>query len=51
MSHAELEIQVPQKEDGVPLNTLYVRRDGNNVNDKQYADLFTLKSAQEYIRQ
>ena len=39
-----------KKEDGVPLNTLYVRRDGNNVNDKQYADLFTLKSAQEYIK-
>lgn len=38
-----------KKEDGMPLNTLYVRRDGNNVNDKQYADLFTLKSAQEYV--
>ena len=36
-------------EDGLPLNTRYVRRDGNNVNDKQYADLFTLKSAREYI--
>jgi len=37
------------KKDGVPLNTRYVRRDGNNVNDKKYADLFTLKSAQEYL--
>ena len=38
-----------KKEDGMPLNTRYIRRDGNNVNDKQYADLFTLKSAQEYV--
>lgn len=36
-------------ENSIPLNTRYVRRDGNNVNDKKYADLFTLKSAREYV--
>jgi len=39
-----------KKEDGVPVNTRYIRRDGNNVNDKQYADLFTLKSAEEWLK-
>ena len=38
------------KKDGIPLNTRYVRRDGNNVNDKQYADLFTLESAQNFLK-
>ena len=40
---------IQSDKDGVPVNTRYVRRDGNNVNDKQYADLFTLKVAQEYL--
>ena len=34
---------------GMPIDTLYVRRDSNNVHDKQYADLFTLKLAQEFL--
>lgn len=38
-----------RKEDGVPVNTYYVRRDGNNVNDKNYADLFTLEMARDYL--
>lgn len=37
-------------EDGVPLTTMYIRRDGTNVNDKKYADLFTLKSAEAWLQ-
>ena len=41
---------IQSNKDGIPVDTYYVRRDANNVHDKKYADLFTLKSAQEFLK-